>query len=128
MAPSAPSEARSSSRANSCGAGAKERCRELLIRRPDDRARAVDERQERERAGAQEALPGGALVRPLGRDRGDDRDLAIVGNRRGETRRRAQRRARAIRADHEARRQRRAAGFRCARARLRFSGIRIRSA
>ena len=74
-------------------------------------AGAVRERQKRERAIAQEALPRGAGVRPLCRHGCDDRCLTIVRNLRGHAYRLSDCRLGAIRTDHEPRCKRAAAGL-----------------
>jgi drug/metabolite transporter (DMT)-like permease len=79
--------------------------RERLVRRPHDRARAVGERQEGERARAHEALPGGRVVRPRGGDAGDDGALAVAAHRGVEACRGAHRGLRAVGGDHQARRE-----------------------
>ena len=93
-------------RARELGIRGAEQCRRARgIDRPDDRARAVGERQERQRAVLHEALPGGELMRLGGGDVGDDRELLVRAARRGEARGLAHPRVRPVRPHHELRRQ-----------------------
>ena len=80
--------------------------RPRLIRRPDDRARAVGEGQEGERAIVHEALPGGGLVVSFSHDVCDDGRLSVGARLDGETRRTAHRRLRAVGSNDQASRQR----------------------
>src|SRR5690606_32855657 len=58
-------------------------------------------RQEGERAGAEETLPRGGFVRPLRRDRRDDRGLPVIGSIETESHGGPHRGLRTVRADHE---------------------------
>ncbi len=83
-----------------------QRLRQVIVRGPDDRARAIFQRKKRKRAGAKEALPGRVFVGPIRRDHRNDRGLLIAANMRSDANRGTHRRVGAIRAYYQSSLQR----------------------
>ena len=74
-----------------------------LVGGPDDRAGTVEQRQESQRTGAEETLPGGVLVRPRCRDGRNDGALPVVVSTERKLEQFAHLRVRAVGADDQPR-------------------------